>query len=120
MANIGQMDLGFPAIVFNRATGGSGDSFSLPSGSGRYSKLLLQAIGRIGAAPGTITALVINLEVSLDGGVTWNVLGTGVTLTTLAVAIDVAGLGNGVWFRITSTTFTLGTATSIVIFANAG
>ena len=120
MSTLGKLDFGFPYVVFNRTTGGSGDSFSLPPESGRYLKLLLQAIGRIGAAPGTITALVGNLEVSLDAGVTWNVLVTGITLTTLAVITDVTGCGNAAWFRFTSTTFTLGTATSIVIYANAG
>jgi hypothetical protein len=121
MSVTGKIDLGFPTDVFNRTAAGSGNSFSLPNESGRYhGAMILQAIGRIGAAPGTITALVVDLEVSLDGGTTWNKLVTGITLSTLAISVNVAGLGTGATLRLTSTTFTLNTATSIVVYANAG
>ncbi len=121
MANVGKIDLGTPSIVFNRATTGSGDVFTLPNESRRYhGALILQGIGRIGAAPGTITALVVDLEVSLDNEVTWNKLVTGITLSTLAISVAVAGLGGGARLRLTSTTFTLNSATSMVIYAHAG
>jgi hypothetical protein len=121
MSVVGKIDLGMPTVVFNRTATGSGDTFSLPSKSrDNHGALILQGIGRIGAAPGTITALVVDLEVSLDNEVTWNKLVTGITLTTLAISVNVAGLGGGVHCRLTSTTFTLNSATSIVIYAHAG
>lgn len=118
---LGKMDLGLPMKVFDRTSTGTGSTFSLPPGSGRHAgRMILQAIGKIAEAPGTITALVVDLEISNDGGTTWNKLVIGITLTANAVSVDVAGLGNGSQCRLTSTTFTLNTATSIQIWANAG
>jgi hypothetical protein len=71
---------------------------------------------------GTLTALVVNLEISVDGGVTWVILITGINLNTGATTVtaDVSGAGNGLLCRFTSTTFTLGTATSVQIWGHAG
>ncbi|MCI0725027.1 MAG: hypothetical protein L0338_39595 [Acidobacteria bacterium] len=117
MANVGQLSFGQVLKVFDRATGGAGDDFNLPPESGRsHGAMVLQAIG----VGGTITALVVDLEISLDGGTTFNKLVIGITLTANAQKVDIAGLGSGARCRLVSTTFTLGTATSIQILGLAG
>lgn len=121
MSVTGKIQNGIPTVVFNRTAAGSGATFSTPMNSrDHFGVMILQAIGFIGAGPGTITALVVDLEISMDNEVTWNKLVTGITLTSLAVAVTIAGGGGGPHYRLTSTTFTLGTATSIQIYANAG
>jgi len=119
MPPIGKIDLGFPTKLFDRATAGSGDQFSLPPLSERYMGKLILAARPQG---GTLTALVVNLEVSFDGAATWVILVTGINLMTgtTTVSADVSGAGNGLLCRLTSTTFTLGTATSVQIWGHAG
>lgn len=110
---------GYPTRVFNRTTTGNGDTFNLPAESGLYNgSLVLQAIGS--PAGGTITAITVSLQVSLDGGTTWGDFITGTNLQTGPKKLDVGGLGAGALLRLASTTFTLGTATGIDIYAIAG
>lgn len=114
------LDKGRPQNVFEKAATGSGDTFIIPFQPDNPAYLILQAIGIPAAA--TITALVVDLEVSLDGGTTWAKLVTAIDLNTGATAkrVDVSGLESGALCRLTSTTFTLGTATSLKVMALAG
>jgi hypothetical protein len=114
-----QLDYGGVATrVFSRATTGEGDVFVLPAESGRYNgKLVLQAVP---TPSGTITAIVVKVELSLDAGVTYGDFATAIDLQTGPKQVDVGGLGAGALLRVESTTFTLGTATGIDIYAIAG
>ena len=115
-----RLDLGgHPTRIFSAAVTGLSDTFNVPPKSGDYSgKLVLQAVGT--PAAGTITALVTDLQISLDGGTTWAIFITGTNLQTGPKALDVGGLGSGALLRLNTTTFTLGTATGIDIYAIAG
>ena len=114
-----QLDWGGVATrVFSRATTGNGDNFNLPAESGRYNgNMVLQAIGT--PPGGTITALVVSVDVSLDG-VLFQEFAAAINLQTGPKQVNVGGLGAGAILRIRSTTFTLGTATGIDIYAIAG
>lgn len=112
-------------IVFNRSTTGSGFNFNIEVDTGNYmGALILQAVGHTTVAPpftgAALTAFVGDLEISLDGGVTWNKIVSGVTLTSLAQMVNVNGMGAGCLLRLTSTTFTLGAASFIAVYAAIG
>jgi hypothetical protein len=115
-----QLDVGgVPSKVFSRPDTGNGDVFVLPAESGRYNGVLvLQAVGLAGV--GTITALVVSLDVSLDKGVTYQEFLAAVNLQTGPKQLDVRGLGGGALLRLRSTTYTLGTATGVDVYAIAG
>ena len=115
-----QLDLGGRAErVFSRATSGEGSIFTLPAESGRFNgKLILQAVPT--PPGGTITAIAVKVEISLDGGLTFGDFATALDLATGPKGVDVGGLGAGAQLRIESTTFTLGTAPGIDIYAIAG
>ena len=106
---IENLQAGVPAIVFNETAGGSGDPFSIPH---NISSVVLQAQG----TGGSITALVVDLECSIDEGVTYEKVQTGITLSTVPARVTTTGLG-GKLCRLTSTTFTLNTATAIYVSA---
>jgi len=104
------LNRGQVAEIFRRATAGSGESFSV---SVRGNKIIFQ----IEETGGVATALVVDLEISSDNGVVWTKLFTAMDLKALGVQKDCQGLA-GYLCRLTSTTFTLGAATSIAVNAS--
>jgi hypothetical protein len=104
---IENMQAGVPSIIFNRATAGSGDPFTIPH---NIETVHMQVLG-IG---GSITALVVDLETSVDGAVSYQKQQTGITLSTVPLRVTTSGLG-GRLCRLVSTTFTLNTATSMQV-----
>lgn len=100
---------GVVAEIFRRSNAGSGESFSV---SPRASKIIFQyeETGGIG------TALVVDLEISSDNGVTWTKLYTLMDLKAGSVQKDVQGMA-GYLCRLTSTTFTIGAATTLAVNA---
>jgi predicted aconitase with swiveling domain len=108
---------GYPTRVFSRTTAGNGDTFVLPNSSGDNSgSMVLQAVPDTGA----ITAIVVSVDISLDGGVTFAEFLAAINLQTGPKQQNIGGLGAGALVRIRSTTFTLGTANRIDIYAVAG
>jgi hypothetical protein len=104
------LNRGQNAEIFNRATSGSGSNFSV---SVRGNKIVFQ-IEEIG---GAATALVADLEISSDNGVTWTKLYTLMDLKALSIQKDCQGLA-GYLCRLTSTTLTLGAASAIAVNAS--
>lgn len=94
-------------------------TFGVPPQSMNWrGQLLLEAVP-IG---GTVTALTGNLEISLDHGVTWTPLVTGITFGALPSAqrVDISGAGGNGTLRFNATTVTLGTGTGANMYAHAG
>lgn len=94
-------------------------TFGLPPQSSIWrGQLILEAINR----GGTVTALTVDLEISLDGGTTFGKLATAITFGALPAAqrVDVSGCGGNGQLRLNPTTVTLGTGTGADIFARIG
>lgn len=89
-----------------RTAAGNGDSFDLTQfvdGNGRGSfpmQLLLQA--DVTAVAGTSPSITFLVEDSLDGGVTWNTIGTFTAMTTVSkqvIQISISGVAQSAGFR---------------------
>jgi len=103
------------------ATGAVAATFGTPPQASVWRGILwLQAVG-IG---GTGTTLTVDLEASLDGGITFGKVVTGVTLVAASVGslqkVDISGLGGNGKLRLNGTTVTLGGATGFNIFGHIG
>lgn len=86
-----------------------------PTRGGGPEVLLFEAVGA-GAVPTTVTA---QLQASLDGGTTFQNLGAPINLVatgtgTIAVVTNMAA---GAVYQLTLTAVTLGSATSVTIYA---
>ena len=69
------------------------------------------------------TTLTANVEQSIDGGVTWQPVGTAGTAialvaATVGTAFRLTGLVAGPTYRINVTTYTAGAATSSVVIGS--
>lgn len=108
-----------PTRVVNAATAtgvAAADTFSFPArGDGGDRTLALSVIG-LDAVPTTATA---DLECSADGGTTWQKHSNAIALaaTTVATTQRVTNLVAGLLYRINLTTLTLGSATSVSVWA---
>lgn len=98
-----------PVEIWRAATAIAGDSFSVPKGS---ENLVISGAG----TDGSLTALVVDLEISHDGGTTWKKISTGSNIVSVPVRINVTGLA-GCLLRFVGTTVTLNTATAAKILA---
>lgn len=94
-------------------------TFAIPPQSSVWrGALILEAVNR----GGSVTAFTANLEVSLDGGVTWGVLVTAITFGALPAVqrVDVSGCGGVGTLRLNFTTVTLGTGNGADVYAHVG
>jgi hypothetical protein len=94
-------------------------TFALPPQSSVWrGQMILEAV----AIGGTVSALVANLEISLDGGTTFAALVSPVTFAAIpgAVRVDVSGCGGNGQLRLNFTTVTLGSGTGANIYAHIG
>lgn len=98
-----------PVEVFNRANAGVSDAFSIPP---QAENMVLVGAG----VGGSLTALVVDIEVSHDAGATWQKIQTAINLITAPARVIVTGLA-GALVRINGTTVTLNTATAARITA---
>lgn len=102
---------GIKSEVFRRSTTGNGDAFSLPDCE--FAVAAYQGIG------GTVTGLIVDAEISPDGGTTWQKVQTALNLVTAPQRFTIAGMA-GYLCRFVSTTFTLGTASAVAIVISPG
>lgn len=98
-------------------------TFGLPPQSSIWRGTLWLEAVPVGATGGT-GALTVNVEISLDGAVTWQPFATGVALFTAGVgtvqSVNVSGLGGNGTLRLNPTTVTIGTSTGFNVFAHIG
>lgn len=112
------LDSGFELVVLNAvsATGTAGSQyFTVPGSDPQGSALTLTAIPN-----GAVSALTVDLEVSADGGVTFQKKHVGIALITASVSTQAveSNLQAGLIYRLNITTITGGTNVTVVASAN--
>ncbi|HEX3156785.1 MAG TPA: hypothetical protein VHV32_19305 [Candidatus Angelobacter sp.] len=121
LSQVVSLDAGFVLTVVNAlAAGGSGTAnsqiFTVPEEFGTGgSTLTLTAVPN-----GGVTTVTVDIEVSTDGGTTWQKKHVGVALIASSVSTQAAepNLQSGMLYRINPTTVTGGTSVTINATAN--
>ena len=121
LSQVVSLDSGFVLTVVNAlAAGGSGvgnsQIFTVPEEFGTSgATLTLTAVPN-----GAVTTVTVDIEVSSDGGTTWQKKHTGVQLIAASVSTQAVegNIQSGLLYRINPTTVTGGTAVTINATAN--
>ena len=119
---IGALPSGVKVAVVNPAatTTGTAQSyqFAIEGAPGKGDHTL--ALGVIGASavPTTVTA---NLEVSFDGGVSWQIYASALALvaSTVATAAVIKNVVSGLLYRVNATAVTIGSAVTYAVWGCA-
>lgn len=117
MANV-SVTTAFPTAISTAisATGANANTFAIPVRQNNMARTIAFSAVGASAVPTTVTA---NLESSHDGGTTWQIYASAIAFVAATVATTqiVQNVCSGLLYRFNVTTFTVGSAVTVTIWA---